>query len=252
MPRYFVLNRYVTGGLVTVVGQAAHHIAVSRRAKKGDTIEVADEDGNAHTIELQTIAGSEIVGRIVESYPADGEPDLKVTLLQAIAKDGMDEAIDSAVELGAHLIVPVVTEHTVVRLDAKRAESRRHHWQEVALSAAEVAFRGRVPTVEPVTTLAQALEALPKDTRVLACAMTADAVPLTSLKLSTAQPLALTVGPEGGLSQTELKSIGAARGELVHLGPRVLRARVAASHALAICMAMSGDLDGSVQQDRMH
>jgi 16S rRNA (uracil1498-N3)-methyltransferase len=252
MPRYFVPDSCVTNGSIRIEGQAARHIAVSRRAKKGDKIEVADESGNAYSIKLDVVSDREVAGKVVESGPARGEPGLKVTLLQAISKDGMDEAVDAAVELGADRIVPVVTEHTVVRLDAKRAEARRHHWQEVALSAAEVAYRGRVPAVEAVKTLAQALEELPKDIRVLACAMTPEAIPLTSLALSTTQPLALIVGPEGGLSPSDLRSIHAARGELVHLGPRVLRARVAASHALAICMAMTGDLDDAVQQDRMH
>jgi 16S rRNA (uracil1498-N3)-methyltransferase len=251
MPRYFVPNRCVTDGFIRIEGQTARHIAVSRRAKIGDVTEVVDESANAYKIRLEVVTDGEVAGEIIERYQAGGEPSLKVTLLQAIAKEGMDEAIDAATELGVDRIVPVVTEHTVVRLDAQRASARHRHWQEVALSAAEVAYRGRVPAVEAVATLAQGLEELPQETRVLACAMTEDARPLSALTLSASRPLALVIGPEGGLSASDLRSIASAGGERVHLGPRVLRARVAASHALAICMAITRDLESRVQQDTM-
>jgi 16S rRNA (uracil1498-N3)-methyltransferase len=252
MPRYFVSGKDVKDGAVEIGGATARHIAVSRRGQPGDALEVADEAGHAYEIELTRVSPDAVTGRIVKSHPAGGEPKLKVTLLQAIVKDGMDEAIDAAVELGVARIVPVVTERTVVRLDAGRAAARLRHWQEVARSAAEVSYRGVVPPVDGAIPLDRALKDLPSPTRLLACAMTASSTPLVSLALSAAEPLALVVGPEGGLSPSDLDAIAASRGELVHLGPRVLRGRIAGSHALALCMVGAGELDGAAGQDRMH
>ena len=53
------------------------------------------------------------------------------------------------------------------------------------------------------------------------------------------------IGPEGGLAPEELAEIRAAGGEEVHLGPRVLRARLAGAVAVGILLARLGDLDAA-------
>ena len=53
------------------------------------------------------------------------------------------------------------------------------------------------------------------------------------------------IGPEGGLAPEELVAIRAAGGEEVHLGARVLRARLAGSVALGVLLASLGELDAA-------
>ena len=64
----------------------------------------------------------------------------------------MDFTLQKSVELGVHCIQPVLTERTVVKLDAKRRKNRTDHWQAIIISACEQSGRNRVPTLkEPLT-----------------------------------------------------------------------------------------------------
>jgi len=52
----------------------------------------------------------------------------------------------------------------------------------------------------------------------------------------------LLIGPEGGLSDTELDLAGRAGYRSLRLGPRVLRTETAAAAAIAVLQALHGDL----------
>jgi 16S rRNA (uracil1498-N3)-methyltransferase len=64
----------------------------------------------------------------------------------------MDFIIQKTIELGVAKIVPVITEHTVVRLDQEKDAARKTvRWQRIALEAAKQCNRGIVPEVsEPL------------------------------------------------------------------------------------------------------
>ena len=59
----------------------------------------------------------------------------------------MDLIVQKATELGVSRIVPVLTERSVVKVDAKQRERKLEHWQSIAISACEQCGRNRVPEV---------------------------------------------------------------------------------------------------------
>ncbi len=66
-----------------------------------------------------------------------------------------------------------------------------------------------------------------------------------TLRLSdalTGAPVALVVGPEGGLSREEVKRLQQRGGVCVTLGPRVLRTETAALAALSVLLHRLGEL----------
>ena len=70
-------------------------------------------------------------GKKIHSRPA-----CAITLLVAVPKGKIIEAIiQKAVELGAHRIVPLLTERVVTHLDDEGAEHKREKWQQVAIEA---------------------------------------------------------------------------------------------------------------------
>ena len=90
------------------------------------------------------------------------ESPLDLTLIQALPKsDAMDLIVQKATELGVRTLVPVYTEHSVVKLDSERSERRVEHWRKIARSACEQCGRHTPPRIEPAAPLAAALEALP-------------------------------------------------------------------------------------------
>ena len=175
------------------------------------------------------------------SRPATGEAEVRVHVIQALAKDGMDDAVEALAEAGIAEVWPVLTERTVSRPDAARAAGRVERWRTVAREAAGLAGRGAVPVIRPLLPLAEALAALPIGTRVLALTLDAP-TPLARIGLDPSVLVALVVGPEGGLGPRDLADLEAAGAEEAHLGPRVLRTRLAGAVAASILMARCGEL----------
>lgn len=84
-----------------------------------------------------------------------------VTLCQAIPKGAnMDLIIQKAVELGVSAIVPLITDRTIVRLNAREAEAKRQKWQRIALEACKQCGQNTLPAVELPVPFAEWLAAV--------------------------------------------------------------------------------------------
>lgn len=250
MPRFFVPAAQVLGDRVLIAGDDAAHLARSLRAAPGERVVVVDDGGSEHRVRLTAVSAERVEGAVEWSRPAGGEPGVAVQVLQAIAKDGMDELVEALAEVGVAEIRPVLTRRTAARPDARRAEHRVQRWSAIARNAAGLAGRGAPPVVHAVHDLDAAVAALPESTRLLACAVeAADAVPLSRLDppLRAGDRVALVIGPEGGLDATELQMLRDRGAVVVHLGPRVLRARLAGVVAAGVLLALAGDMDAAVR-----
>lgn len=242
MPRFFVPASAVHDGRAAIEGDDAAHLARSLRAAAGERVVVVDDGGSEHGLRLDVVSAQRVEGDVEWSRPATGEPRLEVHVIQALAKDGMDELVEALAELGAAAIWPVTTRRTVVRLDARRAEHRVQRWNAIARNAAGLAGRARPPVVHGLTDLRDINSALPPETRLLCCTTTA-ATPLTRVDVQGTRRVALCIGPEGGFDSEELAALDA---EQVHIGPRTIRARLAAVVALTALLAAAGDMDQAV------
>ncbi len=153
----------------------------------------------------------------------------------------MDWILQKATELGASRIVPLLTERSVVRLDAKQAEKKVQHWRGIAIAACEQCGRNRVPEVALPMDLFEFVESANTSgaTRLL-LSPTADAsidrVPVG------ASGVTVLIGPEGGLTETEYEMALRSGFTSVRMGPRVLRTETAAIAALTILQHCCGDL----------
>ena len=84
-------------------------------------------------------ARSSRCGAVLASLP---ESVLVITLVQALAKaEAMDLVVQKATELGVREILPVYSDHSVVKLDTERRERRVEHWNRIARSACEQSGR---------------------------------------------------------------------------------------------------------------
>jgi 16S rRNA (uracil1498-N3)-methyltransferase len=248
VPRFFVPARDVEAGRAVIRGDDAAHLARSLRAEPGERVVVADDAGREHGVRLESVSAELVEGVVECSRAATGEPRLEVHVVQAIAKDGMDELVEALAEVGAAAIWPVVTRRTVVRLDERRAEHRVERWNAIARAAAGLAGRARPPAVHAVRGLDEVAAALPEGTRLVACA-TGAGVPLAGVAGDEGEqvgPIAVVIGPEGGLDADEVRALRAAGAVIAHLGPRVLRARLAGVIAVSTLLGAAGDLDAPV------
>lgn len=243
MPRFFVDSSAVSGAMVRIEGRSAEHLARSLRARVGDTIVVVEDGRTEHGVTIEAVTPSRVRGRIDWSRAATGEPRTDVHVLQAIPARGMDDAVEAIAAAGARAVWPVLTERGVARPDPRRSGRRAERWTAIAREAAQLAGRAGAPVVHPVLELGDALAALPPGCRILACVTDDGAGPLRTVGVRPDTPVALVIGPEGGLGPRDIETVRAAGAEPVHLGARVLPSRLAGFLAVSLLLAAAGDLD---------
>ncbi|MET0747967.1 MAG: 16S rRNA (uracil(1498)-N(3))-methyltransferase [Rhizobium sp.] len=149
----------------------------------------------------------------------------------------LDYLVQKAVEMGAGLLQPVMTQHVqgkIGSLDRLRAN---------AVEAAEQCGILAIPDVAAPVKLGDLLERWPADRRIIYCDEgDTGQNPLPLLRNIKERRLALLVGPEGGFSEDERARL---RGHdcvtAIPLGPRILRADTAAVAAMAVIQATIGD-----------
>jgi len=229
------------GARVTLPGAATAHLRRVLRLEPGDAVTLFNGDGADYPSRIAAFgrgaAEAEVTGRVA----AHAESPLAITLVQGIARtERMDLVVQKATELGVAAIVPVATTRGVVRLDAATRARKRAHWQGIAVAACEQCGRARVPVVaEPRSLEAFLGDPPPEGARLL---LSPDAQVSLAAVAQGAAPIALLIGPEGGLEESERLAATAAGWRACRLGPRVLRSETAAIAALAVLQSVAGDL----------
>jgi 16S rRNA (uracil1498-N3)-methyltransferase len=195
--------------------------------------------GGEYTGTILAMGRSSVSVSILEHIPIEREAAKPVTLALGVpTNERMDWLVEKATELGVSQIQPLMTQRSVMRLSAERAEKKVAHWQAIAIAACEQCGRNRVPVVLPMgnfhTWLPSA--AVPETDRLI-LSFQPNAKPIwvsNGSSISMASPRAALVlsGAEGGLAPAEEAQALAAGFQPVTLGPRVLRAETAAIAAL--------------------
>ena len=241
LTRVHVPGPLAAGGLCTVRGDAASHIVRVLRLGVGAPLAVFDGAGGEYCARIEAVRKGEVLVALAERREGETESPLRLTLAQGVSRgERMDWVVQKAVELGVERIVPVLTERSVVRLDAAQARNKQRHWHGIAVAACEQSGRSRLPQVAAALTLDAFLAALPEGgLRVLPSPQGAEG--LAALPPAAAEALVL-IGPEGGLTEREAGA-ALARGFMpVRFGPRVLRTETAAVVALTLLQQRFGDL----------
>ena len=188
---------------------------------------------------IKTINKNEVFVDIVEKIPNHKESPCKIHLLQAIAKgQKMDFIIQKAVELGAHSITPLITEHTVVNITHEKLNSRIEHWQKIIINACCQCGVSVLPKIHTPILFKEYLIQNKNLTNLILDPTST--LPITKITIS--QDLNLLIGPEGGFSNNEISLAKNCNCINVSLGPRILRAETASIVSIALLQAQFGDL----------
>ena len=250
LTRVFVDAELNPGGVVELARDSAAHVAKVLRARSGDELVLFNGKGGEFTGAIETVKGSRVFASIGAVRIVDRESPFKVTLVQCVPRgDRMDFIVQKATELGVIRIVPVLSQRSVVRLDAAQAASKQAHWRAVAISACEQCGRNRLPFVEtPLPLLNYLGAANPGASNVLRLALEperADESQRAATMAQTATPVTgacIAIGPEGGFAPDELDAFDLSSFSRLGLGPRVLRTETAAIVAIALLQARFGDM----------
>ncbi|MDD7739459.1 MAG: 16S rRNA (uracil(1498)-N(3))-methyltransferase [Fusicatenibacter sp.] len=251
MYRFFVEENQIRDEKVHIQGEDVNHIKNVLRMHPGEKILVSAGGTEEYHCTVEAYADGEVIAAVDEVTAAQKELPSRICLFQGLPKsDKMELIVQKAVELGAAQIVPVEMERCVVKLDAKKAANRVERWQAIAQSAAKQSKRMIIPKVHPVVTYQEAL-AMAEEMEVgLIPYEHAQGMEHTREVLEAIRPgasIGIFIGPEGGISEEEIRQAMERCVEPVTLGGRILRTETAGMTVLAVLMYL---LEGKTGQER--
>ena len=235
MPRFFVSKNAICDGYVTLTGDDAFHISRSLRMAPGETVTVADGEGAVYTATITEFTKDTVTASLSAPLAVSGEMPCDVHLYQAFPKgDKWETIIMKAVELGATVITPFLSERCIKRPHAEKIDALLLRWNRIAEEAAKQCGRARLPRVTAPLSFSEMLTEATCDKTAFFCYENEDACTLREA-LTKTSPVraALIVGSEGGFSPKEAKAAIEAGALSVGLGPRILRCETAALYALS-------------------
>ena len=248
MHHFFADPSQVAEDTVTITGPDVNHMKNVLRMKPGEALLVSDGTGNDYQCEIERLEADRAVVRICQAFCSQMELPSRIWLFQGLPKaDKLEFIIQKAVELGAEAVVPVATKNAVVRLDEKKAQSKRKRWQSIAESAAKQSKRSRITRVETVMSLKEAFGFIKEQGFDLCLIPYEQAQGMETMKealaqVSSGQSIAVFIGPEGGFDESEIKLALEHGVRPVSLGKRILRTETA---GLAILSALMMKLEGA-------
>lgn len=232
LPRLYVRHALAEGRTIELDPRQANYLGNVLRLGPGAELLLFDGESGEW---LARISASARKRMTLSVQRPTREPEIIPDLWLAFApvkRAQTDWMVEKATELGAALLVPVMTQRTVaerVRLDRLEA---------IAIEATEQCGRTRVPRIGEPRPLGRFVEELDPE-RHFYFADESGGEPLS--RSFQEGPAVILVGPEGGFTEDERAFVLGAGASAISLGPRILRSETAALAALATFMAIAGD-----------
>ena len=226
-------------GTIRIIGTDVNHIRNVLRMRSGEQVRISalSETGISYFCHLEEITEEYVTAVIDETDERGTELSNRICLFQGLPKsDKMELIIQKATELGVAAVVPVAMKNCVVKLDAKKAESKRKRWQTIAESAAKQSKRTIIPEIMMPCSWKEALKkAMELDVILVPYenerGMAATREAIRSIK--PGQSVGIFIGPEGGFAEEEIAGLPDQM-QTISLGRRILRTETAGLATLAM------------------
>jgi len=245
MPRFYCPQVLNTGASIELHTAAARHVQVLR-LQLSQTITLFNGAGGEFEAVIEHMGRHDVRVLVGVHHAIEREARYQLHLAVVMpANDRMDWLVEKATELGVRRITPLMSQHSVVRLQGERAEKKQAHWQAVAISACEQCGRNTVPHIDALQNLVawlnselvnglQSTNETIGEIQAAVLSLHASTQSLSEWSASVQNKACIVLnGPEGGLTDEE-DALARAKGfAAVNLGKRVLRTETAALAALA-------------------
>lgn len=244
MNRFFIDKGQMIDDKIQILGKDVKHIKNVLRLKLKDRIEVICE-GKVYLCEILDIESNMVTTSVLDSFIGKNEPPIHIALYQSIAKGNkMDFIIQKATEIGVKEIYPVITERTIVKIkDVKKEQSKVERWNTIAEEAAKQSKRDYLPVVNNIIKFNEMVDILKNESNIIVPYEMEDIYGLKKA-LEDVKPgkVNIIIGPEGGFEEDEIGKLKKIEGQVVTLGPRILRTETAGLVVASIVLYELGDL----------
>src|ERR1700730_11292425 len=242
MHRFYISPENWNPDALTLSESEAHHARDVLRMERGAKLVVFNGLGREITAEGVDLREKNEI-RLRKLHEAQTAPlKCRITLGQAIPKGkNMDLIVQKAVEIGASEIAPLISERTIVDLDAKDAEQKQAKWQQVAIEAAKQCGQNWLPQVRTPRKLKDFFAGTSNSDLQLIGSLQPDAQHLKKIladyveaNASPARTVLMLIGPEGDFTPAELALAKSHGCRPITLGPIILRVETAAIYCLSV------------------
>jgi len=221
--------------IVELDGPEGKHAVQVRRMRQGEAIQLSDGKGLRVRGTVAQLTRSTLKVEISEVIKEE-MPSRRITLVQALAKGDRDElAIQAATELGVIGIIPWQASRSISRWDGPKIAKGQARWQQIVSEAAKQSLRAFTPEVKNIVDTKD-LASLVSSFDLVLVLDTSATISIGEAGIPSSGSIALVVGPEGGIEQSELDALEAAGAKLVSLGANVLRTSTAGPALIAALM----------------
>lgn len=243
MSKFFIKSNQINGNNIEILGQDSYHISNVLRCKIGEKITISEENGLDYLCEIHKFEQGKVILNILDCMGIETEPNLKITLYQALPKaEKMEFIIQKCVEIGVDTIIPIKTERCIVKLNGKE-DKKIERWQKISEAAAKQSQRGKIPKIKAPLSFKQAIEDSKKLNKVIIPYEKEEGNSLKSFtKRHKCDNIGIFIGPEGGFTESEIKLATCNNIIPITLGKRILRTETA---ALFTAIILLYEMEGS-------
>ncbi|WP_086930412.1 16S rRNA (uracil(1498)-N(3))-methyltransferase [Agarilytica rhodophyticola] len=240
IPRIYTPQELHSNAEIALEAAASHHLIKVLRMAQGRPLVLFNGDGHQYDASIVRIEKKTAIIKTTSSLLQANDSPLTSELAIALSKgDRMDWVLQKATELGVSRIVPLFSERSEVKLSGERLQKKQTSWQQIIISACEQCQRNVLPQLASAQTLESYIEQCSSELK-LVLHHRSDK---TLSNYTSVKSVSLLIGPEGGLSDTEIAMAQEHGFSPLTLGKRVLRTETAPLAALSIMQYLWGDLE---------
>ena len=246
MPKFFIRKQQIKENEIEILDKDINHIKNVLRKKIDDEIILCDiDEGIDYMCRISYISDEKILCDILEKLDRNVESNINVTILQGLPKfDKMELVIQKSVELGVYEIIPVQMKRSIVKLEEKDKIKKIQRWQKISEVAAKQSGRNIVPKIGQIMNVKDVCNLIKEYDIVLIAYENETKITLKqeleklkdSIKKEVKIKIAILIGPEGGIDESEIELLKQNNAITMTLGKRILRTETVALNLLSIIM----------------
>ena len=218
---------------LTLEGEEFHYLCHVRRHKKDQSLIIRDSQGKSFHALLSDIRDTNCTILVGEECEMS-EKEYSLSLLCCLPKGKkLDSIIRQATEAGVQNIIPLYSDHSLIRYKGDDFDKKRVRWDKIIREALQQSGSS-VPTTLSHPLHIPELPDLAENEAGYYCHQEyIKENSLSSLFQNNKDSINIVIGPEGGLSATEIKALDEKGYKPFYLGGNILRTETAALFAIS-------------------
>lgn len=216
-------------------GDEHHHLSRVIRVKPREKVWLFNGSGTSYLARVEEMGPQKSRLYVLKKMTEERSP-LNIVLGQSLLQaKKMEFIIQKSTEWGASRFFPVMSERSLIKIHEK-GRRKRERWQRIAREACKQSGQAFLPSIENPVSLGQFLRERKEEKRLVLSENQRTALRDILLQHQERIPssVAILVGPEGGWSEEEERTIVTHGYEAVTLGKQILRAETAAVSSVAL------------------